>query len=170
MVWIRVNTALALVLVCTVAIVFVVKTNPFSIGSPNMRIFEDQQTPLSAPPTPDESAEPYIEEEDEENHPLYIRPDSGTVTIPANSDILHMVLINPDENDCWFVFDIFLKDTGEQLYKSGLVAPGMCIEDFRISQTFSKGKYDAVLKIHAYEFDSYASISGASVDFSIIAD
>ena len=102
-------------------------------------------------PRPDESAKPYTGAE-----PTMLTadgvqiPDVKNVTIPADTTDAHILLFNPADNGCSLAFTIILADSGETLYASGLVAPGMCVEDIALSKGLPKGEYKATLAVAAY--------------------
>ena len=50
-------------------------------------------------------------------------------------------LINPDGNECYFTYSIKLADTGEELYRSGLIPPGKAVMEFDLNRALSAGEY-----------------------------
>ena len=171
---------------CVVVSVVVIVIGLLPLSPPaDHAFFEDGQAPLAAPLMPDAGATLYnatlYKTNETDNGPGYLLPCYDTVTIPAGSSELEMVLLNPENNPCWITFKIALDNTDETLYASGLdntdetlyasglVGPGMCIENPALSKTLDKGEYKAVLLIHTYGLDSFAAMNGASVEFTIIA-
>jgi len=154
--------------VCALASAIAILTWPASPHAPYIGI-EAERVPLAAPLLPDENAVPY-KGETKDAAPLVALPGYESVTVPAGSQQIEMMLLNPEGNPCYFTFEIALKDTEETIYVSGLVGSGMCIENPALSRTLDKGEYKAVLMIRAYELYSYSAMNGASVDFTLIAE
>jgi len=137
-------------------------------GSPVTEIM-DSKTPMGAMSfTLDENATQYEgrNPEDRGGTPGIKIPGYGTVTISSNSTSIGMILLNPEENPCYFIFELVVD--GESLYQSGMVAPSLCIEGFEISKALKKGEYSAKLQISTYALDTYATMNGAHVDFKLV--
>lgn len=121
-------------------------------------------------PSEDAAAKPYTESENGAKSPEYLIPHYERVKIFAETGEADMTLLNPEGNFCDFVFEIVLEDSGEGLYKSGLVGPGMCLEGFMLGHTPPKGEYIAVLKIDAYKAGMRVGSAGGSVRFVMIVE
>ena len=94
-------------------------------------------------------------------------PGYGTVTLPGNTTDVKMILLNPEGNPCYFIFELVID--GESYYKSGLVEPSMCIEDLKLTKPLPKGTHTAILKISTYSLDeSLSPMNGANVEFELI--
>ncbi len=93
-------------------------------------------------------------------------PGYDTVTLPANTKNVKMILLNPKDNPCYFQFELMVK--GETYYMSNLVEPSKCIEDLTLTKPLIKGEYKAVLQIRAYSLDgNYTVMNGANVEFDL---
>ena len=110
--------------------------------------------------------------------PGFLIPAYDKVTIYADSRDVNMLLLNPAGNNNYLSFEIVLGsgaegsvsgDGGETLYISGLVAPSMCIEAFKISRPLDEGEYNATLIIRSYDPDSFVAVNSAAVEFDLIA-
>jgi len=99
---------------------------------------------------------------------LYI-PIVDKIIVPASSTEVAIHLTNPEQNDCYFAFEIVLKDTCESLFMSELVAPGGRIESISISESLDAGNSDALLVIHTYALEDLSSLGNIYVDFVITA-
>ena len=110
----------------------------------------------------DEAAKPFAGTEQVISVPVI-----GDVSMPAGAADMTITLYNPAKNLCNFVFDIILLETGEYIYSSGLVEPGMCVEDPTLSRALMQGDHDAVLRISVYDkgVNEYQSI--LDVNFKI---
>jgi len=95
-------------------------------------------------------------------------PGYGTVRLPSDKKDVQMILLNPEGNPCYFMFELVVD--GETYYTSDLVEPSKCIEDLKLTKALKKGEYDAVLKISCYSLDeNYTRMNGADVKFKLIA-
>jgi len=91
------------------------------------------------------------------------------VSIPAGATGLSILLENSAWNAYDFVFEIFLKDSGESLFTSGLVAPGGFVDIIDISRGLEVGTHDALLQIRICSPDDGRSINSIGVEFAITA-
>jgi CheY-like chemotaxis protein len=134
-------------------------------GAPAETYLPDEQIPLMELP--------FLGGVDGEPHPDYgqtveIYCISG-VELPAGATELEMPLHNPGANDCFFVFEIILKGTGETLYTSDYIAPGTGVGAVGLSRGLEAGDHDAVMKIHTYESPGAEPTYAISVEFVISA-
>ena len=58
---------------------------------------------------------------------------------------------NIKANHYSYVVTITLDDTGEEIYKSGLLSPGYYIERAALSKPLKKGKYEATARFKAFQ-------------------
>jgi len=127
-----------------------------------------ESVPLAAPLLPDGNAVPYGGDAVETAEgPGYLIASYGGIDIHAGDLNVQMNLLNPKTNSCYFTFEVTIGEPGETLYASDLVKPGMCIDNFILSNALEKGEYKAVLIIRAYEADSLTAMDEAKVDFTI---
>jgi len=95
-------------------------------------------------------------------------PGYDTVRLPSGTTDVKMILLNPEGNPCYFVFELIIN--GESYYKSDLVEPSKCIEDLKLTKPLPKGTHTAILKISTYSLDeSLSPMNGANVEFELIA-
>ena len=117
----------------------------------------------------DDSAKEYTGQEPENRGgtPGIKIPGYGTVTLPSGTTDVKMILLNPEGNPCYFVFELVIN--GESYYKSDFVEPSMCIEDLKLTKPLPKGTHKAILKISTYSLDENLSpMNGANVEFELI--
>jgi len=94
-------------------------------------------------------------------------PGYGTVTLPGGTTDVKMILLNPEGNPCYFIFELVID--GESYYKSNLVEPSKCIEDLKLTKPLPKGTHTALLKVSTYSLDeSLSPMNGANVEFELI--
>lgn len=71
---------------------------------------------------------------------------------------------NPKGNQCYFVISLFLP-SGEEIYRSGMIAPGTAADTVALSYIPPAGIYEsAVLRYSCYSLESYEIMNGADVD------
>lgn len=96
--------------------------------------------------------------EDGDNQGVSI-PGWGTIELPANETEVTVDFHNPEENEGSYnlTFEIRLPDDSEQgyevLYTSGLVKPGLHIQNITLSRALEAGEYDAVIHVQPYRTD-----------------
>jgi len=117
----------------------------------------------------DESAKEYEgrEPENRGGTPGIKIPGYDTVRLPSDTTDVKMILLNPEGNPCYFVFELVIGD--ESYYKSDFVEPSMCIEDLKLGKSLPKGTHTATLKISTYSLDeSLSPMNGANVEFELV--
>lgn len=87
-------------------------------------------------------------------------PNSTMIPMLENLEVygeshVEKALINPEGNTCYFIYSIVLDDTGEEIYRSGLIKPGTAIVGFDLDKTPAAGKYNVTIKVEARDIDDY---------------
>ena len=132
-------------------------------------MIDDGRVPLAgAPLQTDVNARPYAPAE-----PV-IMPGSGIMGYHGVLDAdgafsVGMLLCNPEDNPYYLTFEIVLTDTGESVYMSGMVEPGLCIKNPILSGPLTEGSHRVVLTVRSYDLYGHAPVSKANVEFYIIA-
>jgi flagellar basal body-associated protein FliL len=86
-------------------------------------------------------------------------PGWGSMTIPAGSKNITVDFYNPEDNAglYYLTFQLCLPDSSEDgyevLYTSGLVKPGLHIQNIQLSRALSAGTYNAVIRVQPYRMD-----------------
>lgn len=86
-------------------------------------------------------------------------PGWGSITIPKNETKVKVEFTNPKENEglYYLTFELRLPDNSEQgyevLYTSGLVEPGLYIQNIELSRALEEGTYDAIIHVQPYRMD-----------------
>ena len=96
-------------------------------------------------------------------------PGYPSITIAADTKDVKMALLNPEDNPCYFKFEIVLKDTNETIFESKYVEPGKAITDVTLTQPLSEGEYPAIIKITTLSLDGKNPLNGANVETVLIA-
>ena len=94
-------------------------------------------------------------------------PEIEDVTMTAGTGNISLPLSNPLFSSICYIYEITLSDTGETLYISELVEPGMILEDVELIRPLGKGEHSVVLNIRAYDFGGNELIDEANVGFLI---
>lgn len=66
-----------------------------------------------------------------------------------------------------YIVTIKLKDTGEQIYKSGIISPGYYVDTAKLSKVLKKGDYEAIAVFDAYIPGEKTIIGSAVIDILI---
>lgn len=82
-------------------------------------------------------------------------PGWGSISIPADETEVAVDFPNPEANAgrYYLTFQLRLKETGEVLYTSGLVEPGLHIQKITLSRPLEAGTYAAVVHVQPYRMD-----------------
>lgn len=125
---------------------------------------DDSRKPISDAPELDPNAGEYVEQQAEKKSSGGIAvPGWNTLNIPKNKKEVAVDFYNPEENDGLYqlTFELRLPDESEQgyevLYKSGLVDPGLHIQNITLSHELDEGIYDATLHVQPYRMDEQKS-------------
>ncbi len=111
-------------------------------------------------PEPDINAGEYVEPEADNTVSKGISvPGWNSLSIPKNKKEVTVDFYNPEENEGLYhlTFELRLPDESEQgyevLYKSGLVDPGLHIQNITLSRELDAGIYDAMIHVQPYRMD-----------------
>ena len=74
---------------------------------------------------------------------------------------------NIQQNHYSYIVSIIRDDTGEEIYKSGLLMPGYYIENAALDKPLPKGEYDATAKFLAYQNEGEDPIGSAVVKIKL---
>ena len=96
-------------------------------------------------------------------------PGYPSITIAKDTENVRMALMNPEDNPCYFKFEIVLKDKNETIYESKYVPPGKTITDVTLTRPLSEGEYNATIKISTIALDGETPLNGANVETVLIA-
>lgn len=105
------------------------------------------------PMKPDPNAKPYGDVQAFPENPTpgnIIMPGYSELRMHADTNLLKSVWINSEGNSCYLRFTLKLSDTGEILYQSGLIAPGMAVEESLLTRSLSRGEYRAEILMEAF--------------------
>ncbi len=86
-------------------------------------------------------------------------PGWNSLNIPENKKEVTVDFYNPEENKGLYhlTFELRIPDESEQgyevLYKSGLVEPGLHIQNITLSRELDAGTYDAVIHVQPYRMN-----------------
>lgn len=111
-------------------------------------------------PERDPNADEYVDRQEKapESDGIAV-PGWNTLNIPKNTKEVMVDFYNPEENEGRYqmTFELRLPDKSNQgyevLYKSGLVDPGLHIQNITLSHELDKGIYDATIHVQPYRMD-----------------
>jgi hypothetical protein len=95
-------------------------------------------------------------------------PAFAQIILPADRTKVGIVLENPKDNTCNFVYELLLTDTGEVLYKSDMIVPGAKIDTVDLKRALTAGEYRAYMPVHTYERDSLKERNGAAIKTTLL--
>ena len=89
-------------------------------------------------------------------------PGYGDLLFPADTDAVPLTLYNPKQNDCDFVFELYLNGSGTPFYTTGKIPPGQAVEEIRTGG-LAAGAYTLNMKILTYDRETGAPLNNAVV-------
>ncbi|MGN1250861.1 MAG: hypothetical protein ACI4XW_12375 [Candidatus Spyradocola sp.] len=90
------------------------------------------------------------------------------ITLPADQQTVRLTLLNPEDNPCYFTFNLVLRDTGEVLYTSKMVPPGQSINEVELAHALPAGEYNATIQISTTSLEDGSAMNGANVETVLI--
>lgn len=93
--------------------------------------------------------------------PDKIDTEGRKITVTGGSEIRlvagqveqNFILTNPENNPCYFQYELVLDSTGEVIYSSNLLPPGYSISKFNLKRPLEAGAYQATLRYNTFTFD-----------------
>lgn len=96
-------------------------------------------------------------------------PGYSQIVLPADTEEVALILVNPQGNPCYFRFTLILEESGEVIYTSGLIPPGKAVSELRLNRGISAGEYPLLMQIETFSLDGRTPMNGANVDTVLIA-
>ena len=96
-------------------------------------------------------------------------PYYSNIYMQGGSDEIEMYLVNPKENDCYFTYTLILKESGEQIYQSGLIEPGQAVDLVKLERKIESGEYALNMRIDTYTLETETPLNNAIVSTKLIA-
>lgn len=97
-------------------------------------------------------------------------PGYNTLHFPADTSIVKMTLYNPEKNDCYFSFSLYLNDENTPIYTSDYVKPGMAIHELQLDHPLSSGRYTLHIRINTCDPQTMMIRNNASVKTELIVE
>ena len=94
-------------------------------------------------------------------------PGYGDIYFPANQKTVPITLYNPGENDCLFVFSLYINGQGP-CAATELVAPGTAVTQIVLDNSLPAGEYDLEIKVDAFDKKSSTPMNNAVVETKLI--
>ena len=98
-------------------------------------------------------------------------PGWGSITLPAGKTEAETDLFNPEANQGWYylTFQLRLKDSGEVLFQTGLIPPGLYCTKVNLNRALEAGEYSGVMHVQPYYLkDPPSPTNNADFDIRII--
>ena len=96
-------------------------------------------------------------------------PGYPSITVEKDTKNVKMALLNPEDNPCYFKFEIVLKEKDRIIFQSKLVPPGKVITDVTLTEPLSEGQHPATIRISTLSLDGEQPLNGANVETVLIA-
>jgi hypothetical protein len=103
------------------------------------------------------------------SEPSVVIPTVSALTVPANQCYAEIDVINPEENDLYVIFEVVLDATGDVLFTSEKIAPGMPIGNVALLRPLQEGVYAATLTIRPHGSDTGGALEDISVALQVTA-
>ncbi len=87
-------------------------------------------------------------------------PGYGDVILAADTQNVQMVLINPKGNPCYFQYVFELEESGEEIYRSGLIPPGMAVTELALTRPLEAGEYRLRIRIETQSLQDKSPMNG----------
>lgn len=155
--WVKLLAGGSLSAVIALGVSGFINNSPSEPDVNNDSVFDEY---ISDAPGLDPNAGKYVESKEDETVSRGISiPGWDTLNIPKDQTEVKVDFYNPEENKemYYLTFELRLPDKSEQgyevLYKSGLVNPGLHIQNITLSHKLDLGVYDAIIHVQPYCMD-----------------
>jgi hypothetical protein len=129
---------------------------------------EDPEPTIDFDPTAHEPAETEPEPAELLQESISVPGYGDKIYMPEGSDILNLKMYNPKNNTVYFQYSIILDDTGEVIYQSEQIQPGLEITEQYLNTAFVPGEYPITIKIDTIDVDTHAKANGATIQSNLI--
>lgn len=90
-------------------------------------------------------------------------PGYDSVVFPAGEKHVQLTLINPEGNDCLFVYELYIEGIEEPVYTSGLIEPGKAVREIDLLVSLEAGEYTMNMRVNTYSLEERTPLNGALV-------
>ena len=90
-------------------------------------------------------------------------PGYGTIYFPADETDVSITLYNPEDNECYFQFELYIDGESEPVASTGAVEPGSAVTEVTLSRPLEAGTYQLDIKINTYTLDGLTPLNDAVV-------
>lgn len=96
-------------------------------------------------------------------------PGYGTLTMEKDKQEIYVALLNPEGNPCNFRYQIILKESGETLYQTKLIKPGMAITTAKIDKELAIGTYAITLLIETTSLEDHKqALNAGAIETTLV--
>ena len=116
--------------------------------------------------SPDENAKPWsgdVQSLSADTQKGIKIPGYGDIYFPKNTDMVPMTLYNPRENDCLFVFELYLDDAEEPFCTTGTVKPGDAVTEISTGGGIDEGEHTLLIKVLTFDAETETPLNNAVV-------
>ena len=128
---------------------------------------KDRESDPDIDPNAKDYGDIYFGEEAEEGN--ITAPGYADISLPANTRKVQMILPNPSHNPCYFRYTLVIKDSGETVYRSGLIPPGKAVTDLTLSRPLDAGTYTLEILIDTFSLDTRSAMNGIQMEVTLTA-
>lgn len=90
-------------------------------------------------------------------------PGYANLLLPADTRDVGILLPNPSQNPCHFRFTFTIVETGEVIYQSGLIPPGMAVKKIQLNRPLAKGDYHMEIRIDTTSVSDGTPLNGGTM-------
>lgn len=115
--------------------------------------------------TVDTSAEKLVKKATTSTHPeSIIIPGTPVINVSTKTNMAQVGWENPVKNPCYFKYKLILAESGETLFQSQLIKPGLGFNEIHLSKSLPKGNHQAILVIETTSLTTGKPLNGAKLN------
>lgn len=97
-------------------------------------------------------------------------PGYSHLYFPADTQKVPITLWNPEDNDCLFLFTLYLEEENEPLYTSEFLEPDQAFEEITLNHPLPSGEYTLMIEISPYTMDKTTPLNRAQVSTELTVE
>ncbi|QBO35700.1 hypothetical protein EQG49_04105 [Periweissella cryptocerci] len=91
-------------------------------------------------------------------------PGTPTINVSTKTNMAQVGWENPVKNPCYFKYRLILAESGETLFQSQLIKPGLGFNEIHLSKSLPKGKHQAIIVIETTSLATGKPLNGAKLN------
>lgn len=96
-------------------------------------------------------------------------PGYGDIYVPAYEKNIQITLFNPNKNNCYFKFDLYVDDDLEPIYSTNYIEPGKAVKNLSLKKSISLGDHTLKIIISTYDIKNNKKLNGAEINAKLYA-